>query len=126
MCRFTIAIPVYNGVNNVANAVESAIRQDYEFEFEVLVVDNNSNDGTGKILDNYSDKIEIVKNVKTISMYENHNVCLKKAKGDYVLFCHSDDVVHKNALSILHKELSSYDFPDILQPAIICENRWSC
>lgn len=112
MCKFTIAIPVYNGVKNVADSIESGIRQDYKFDFEVLVVDNNSNDGTNKILDNYSDEIEIVKNVKTVSMYENHNVCLEKAKGDYVLFCHSDDILHKNALSVLHKELSVYDFPD--------------
>jgi hypothetical protein len=53
-----------------------------------------------------------VNNKKTVSMYENHNICLKKAKGDYVLFCHSDDKLRKNALSILHKEISTYDFPE--------------
>lgn len=112
MCKFSIAIPVYNGVKNIAEAVESGIKQDYNSGFEVLVVDNNSNDGTAEILNKYSDKIEIVKNIKTVSMYENHNICLKKAKGDYVLFCHSDDRLQKNALSILRKEISVYDFPD--------------
>jgi glycosyltransferase involved in cell wall biosynthesis len=37
MCKFSIAIPVYNGIKNIAEAVESGINQDYEFE--VLVVD---------------------------------------------------------------------------------------
>jgi glycosyltransferase involved in cell wall biosynthesis len=46
MCKFTIAIPVYNGIKNIAKVVESGINQDYDFEFEILVVDNNSNDGT--------------------------------------------------------------------------------
>jgi glycosyltransferase involved in cell wall biosynthesis len=112
MCKFTIAIPVYNGIKNITKAVKSAINQDFEFEFEVLVVDNDSNDGTSEILNRYSNKIEIVKNIKTVSMYENHNICLKEAKGDYVLFCHSDDELRKNALSILYKEISAYDFPE--------------
>lgn len=67
MCKFTIAIPVYNGIKSIAKAVASGINQDYDFEFEVLVVDNNSNDGTAEILNSYSDKIEIVKNIKTVS-----------------------------------------------------------
>jgi len=45
MCKFSIAIPVYNGIKNIAEAVESGINQDYEFE--VLVVDNNSNGCSG-------------------------------------------------------------------------------
>lgn len=112
MCRFTIAIPVYNGIDNVAEAVKSAIGQDYKMGYQVLVVDNHSNDGTAEILKRYSGDVEIVQNEKTVSMYENHNVCLRNSRGDFVLFCHSDDMLRNNALSILHNELALYDFPD--------------
>ena len=44
-------------------------------------------------------------------MYENHNVLLHEAKGDYILFCHSDDQLCRGALSILAEELQRRLYP---------------
>lgn len=109
--KFTIAIPVFNGKKYIANAIKTAIAQRYDNDYEILVVDNCSNDGTYECLQRYEGQIRIERNLTTVSMYDNHNVCLEKAKGDYILFCHSDDVLTENALSILDKRITFHDFP---------------
>ena len=47
----SVVIPVYNRAKTVADAVDSALRQQTKFKFNVIVVDNHSTDGTTKILE---------------------------------------------------------------------------
>ena len=110
---FTIAIPTYNNAATVANAIESAINQDYEDEYEILIVNNASTDNTADILSKYIDnpKVRIVTNEATVDLFANHNVCFEKAKGDYVLFIHSDDVLLPNALLLLNERLQMRHYP---------------
>lgn len=108
----TIAIPTYNNEKTIAKAIGSALNQDYIEDYEILVVNNASKDGTQKIIESFKDrKIRQVVNKETVDMYSNHNICLKEAKGDYVLFCHSDDELQTNALSILSKKIKDREFP---------------
>lgn len=109
--KFTIAIPTYNNSTTIREVVESAINQCFDQVFEVLVVDNCSSDNTQEILDNYNDSIIQIRNNKTVSMYENHNICLEKAKGDYVIFCHSDDILLPDALTKYFNVLEKRNFP---------------
>lgn len=109
--KFTIAIPTYNNLNTIQKAINSSINQSFIEEYEVLVVDNCSSDGTDKILDVYKDKISIKRNNETVSLYENHNICLENAKGDYVVFCHSDDYLLPDALSKYYNILAKRNFP---------------
>ena len=46
----TVVIPVYNRAKTIRDAVESALSQEASFEYNVIVVDNHSSDGTGEIL----------------------------------------------------------------------------
>lgn len=109
---FTIAIPVYNGEKSLSRAIESVLNQDYDSDYEVLIVNNASTDHTEEIIEKFHDgKIKVVNNKETVSQFENHNICLKNASGKYVLFCHSDDELYPIALSVLSKELKRLDYP---------------
>jgi glycosyltransferase involved in cell wall biosynthesis len=108
---FTIAIPTYNNAKTLEETIESCINQDIETNYEVLVVDNNSTDDTKTILKSYENKVKIVTNDITVSMWENHNVCLQHAEGDYTIFCHSDDRLLPDALTKLFIELNKKEFP---------------
>ena len=109
---FTIAIPTLNNENTIVEAIESTLNQDTDVEYEVLVVNNASTDLTlEKIKYFKSSKIRIINNESTVSMYENHNICLKEAKGDYILFCHSDDKLEPNAINVLYDKISKRKFP---------------
>lgn len=108
---FTVAIPTFNNVKTIQKAVDSVINQSYLEKYEILVVDNFSSDGTDKVLDSYGDKISRITNRNTVSMYENHNICLHKAKGDYIIFCHSDDVLLEDSLMKFYTILKNRIFP---------------
>jgi glycosyltransferase involved in cell wall biosynthesis len=111
--QFTIAIPTYNNELTVANAIHSAISQDYPFEYELLIVNNASTDGTLARIEKFLPHpyIRVITNAETCTLYENHNVCLREARGDYVVFCHSDDVLDTAALSIIERRLAQRGFP---------------
>lgn len=109
---FTIAIPTYNNAQTVHLAIESAINQDFRNDdYEVLVINNNCTDETDEILKRYNDRIRIVKNDKTVLMYENHNIGLKKGSGEYIIFCHSDDQLLPDALLKYYNIIKERGFP---------------
>ncbi|GAB4033250.1 glycosyltransferase family 2 protein [Spirosoma gilvum] len=101
--EFTIAIPVLNGGKTLMKTIESALNQDYNLPYEILVSNNGSKDNTADILNTYANEINIISRIDTVPMYENHNICLYNAKGKYILFCHSDDILMNNALTILQQ-----------------------
>ena len=110
---FTIAIPTYNNASTIRNAVDSALNQDYNQEYEILIVNNASTDSTLDKLSDYTDsKVRIVSNERTVDLFQNHTVCFKEAHGDYVLFCHSDDVLFPVALRLLYERISMRGFPE--------------
>jgi len=109
---FTIAIPTFNNASTIEATLESCVNQKFDDTFEVLVVNNNSTDDTEEILSKYDKKIRIIKNDETVSMYKNHNICLQKAKGDYVIFCHSDDQLLPDALKKYHDILKTRNYPE--------------
>jgi glycosyltransferase involved in cell wall biosynthesis len=108
---FTIAIPTYNNCDIIEKAIGSALNQDYKGEYEILVVDNCSTDNTSLILDAYRTKISVIKNLRTVTLIENHNVCLEHAKGEYIIYCHSDDELLPDALTKYFNILENRNFP---------------
>jgi glycosyltransferase involved in cell wall biosynthesis len=109
---FTIAIPTYNNEATIVKALNSCIVQHFDKDYEILIVNNNCSDGTDSLLKGIKDsKVRILKNDCTVSMYENHNIALKAAKGRYVLFCHADDILLSNALSVLDDFLIKKLYP---------------
>lgn len=111
---FTVAIPTYNNESTVSKAIDSCIIQTYAEPYEVLIVNNCSTDSTPQILERYSDnqKVRIVNNPETCTLFENHNVCLRHAKGQYVLFCHSDDTLDQSTLQIIANKLAARNYPE--------------
>lgn len=108
----SILIPTYNNEKTIAKTIESVLNQDYKDDYEIVVVNNASTDSTLSILKSYSDpKIRLFTNERTVHMYENHNICVEKAHGDYIIFCHSDDELMPDALKILSKKIEERMFP---------------
>jgi len=112
-CLITIAIPTYNNANSILGAIDSCLGQSDLHDCEVLVVNNASTDGSDKLIEAYisNSSLRFVNNEKTVSMFENHNICLMHAKGRYVLFCHSDDTLDIDAIAILKAHLKSRSYP---------------
>lgn len=96
----SILIPVYNRVNIVKETIESARNQTYE-NFEIIISDNCSTDGTWELLQEYSkvdSRIQIYQNETNIGPVRNWKRCIDEAKGVYSKILWSDDIMKKNFL----------------------------
>lgn len=109
--KVSVCIPVYNAVPYIKEAVDSVLSQTYK-EFELVIVDNYSTDGTYEILKTYTDpRIRLYRNEKTILSPQNWNRCLELAQGDYVALYHADDYYYPD---IVREEACILDkYPEV-------------
>jgi glycosyltransferase involved in cell wall biosynthesis len=86
----SVIIPTYNRWPMVAEAIESVLAQSYRF-FEVIVIDDGSNDGTAERLAQYGASIRLVSRPRSgVAAARNCGVGI--AQGRYVAFLDSDDL----------------------------------
>lgn len=92
--RVSVVMPAYNSARYVADAIESVLAQTVP-EWELLLVDDASTDGTGTILARYA---RMDNRIRCFSMLENRGAAhcrafgVAQASGDWVAFLDSDDL----------------------------------
>ncbi|MEJ7737944.1 MAG: glycosyltransferase family 2 protein [Chitinophagaceae bacterium] len=97
----SIIIPAYNSDEKIENCLQSIITQSYERK-ELVIVDGGSSDSTVKIITHYAALHAFIRYVseRDKGIYDAMNKGIELAKGDWMLFLGSDDVLHdKNVLS---------------------------
>lgn len=108
----TIAIPAYNNESSISKTIDSCLNQKTQMQYEILIVDDASTDSTPQIIANYNDsKVRIVTLNERVPIMDNHNNCLKHAKGRYVLFCHADDILEDHAIETVYHKIKQRNFP---------------
>ena len=113
--KFSIIIPIYNRVDGVRRCVENVLAQDYS-NYEVILVNDASSDGSGEVCSEYADKYEnvmLVNNLKNMGPGLTRNAGLDTASGDYIIFLDSDDTYENNLLSCVAKSIDGRN-PDIV------------
>jgi len=96
----SICIPTYNGSEYIEECLDSVLEQSYE-KFEVLIVDDCSNDNTLEIANTYAEKdsrIRVVKNEKNLGLVGNWNKCIQLAQGEWIKFVFQDDLIESQCL----------------------------
>jgi glycosyltransferase involved in cell wall biosynthesis len=98
MPLISVIIPTYNRAKFVCEAINSVLRQSYD-DFEILVVDDGSNDNTHEKLSGYGNKIRLIKQErKGVSSARNRGIT--EAEGKYIAFLDSDDLFSKRKLEL--------------------------
>ena len=108
----SILIPVYNRVNLIGPSIESALAQTYS-NFEIIIVDNASTDGTWEKCRTYAQnnsRIRIFQNHTNIGPVHNWQRCIKEAKGDFGKILFSDDLIYPE---FLEKTISLIKDPQV-------------
>lgn len=113
--KFSIIVPVYNEKKYLTRCLDSILRQSFKDEFQLIIIDDGSDEETKKIIDKYCD----IKNVKIIQKKHEgassaRNIGLKFAIGEYILFIDSDDFINFRALEIININLKKYHNCDSL------------
>ena len=109
----SVLMTVYNGEKFLKDAVESILNQTYS-NFEFVIVDDNSTDGTFHILEQYSKRdkrINLIRNSDRIGFIRSLNKGLSVAQGEYIARMDADDVSLPNRLELQLKFLE--DHPEI-------------
>ena len=100
----SIIIPVYNTEKYIEKCILSVLKQKFQ-DFEVLLIDDGSTDSSGKICDKYIEHDERISVVHQTNqgLSAARNVGIKRAKGKYICFIDSDDIIAEDYLSILYE-----------------------
>ena len=110
MVRVSVCIPVYNGAATVVRSIQSVLAQTYR-DFECVVVDNNSTDGTADAVATVADsRVRLVRNETNIGLVGNHNKCVQTARGELIQFVHADDWLLPRSLETL---VPAFDSPNV-------------
>ena len=98
--KFSIIIPVYNTKEKfIRECIESIINQTYQ-NFEIIIVDDGSNQVTKEILleESTKDNRIIVYSIENAGVSNARNYGTLKAKGDYIIYVDSDDFISEEYL----------------------------
>ncbi|MEQ3445176.1 glycosyltransferase family 2 protein [Enterococcus cecorum] len=85
-------IPVYNSENTIQRCIDSILSQTCN-EYEIITVNDCSQDGSKLRLEKYGEKIVVLENSKNKGVSATRNRALKEAQGDWITFVDSDDYV---------------------------------
>lgn len=93
----SIITVVKNGVATIERTILSVVNQDY-LDYEYIVIDGVSSDGTLTILNKYSDSIAKIVSEPDKGIYDAMNKGISLAKGEWIYFLGCDDVLYNNSL----------------------------
>jgi len=118
--RLTIGLPVYNGANYLAESLESLLGQSFE-DFELILSDNASTDGTPDICRRYEKqdcRVRYVRQPRNIGLAPNHNYTVGQARGELFKWASHDDLYARDLLKYCVDALDEY-------PHVVLAHSWT-
>jgi len=102
--KYSIIVPCYNGCDYIQHCINSIIQQSYD-DYEVIVSDDHSDDGTKQYLQFISSdpKIRFVETCERLSMTEHWEWALSHAKGEWLIFVGQDDALQSYFFELADK-----------------------
>jgi GT2 family glycosyltransferase len=114
----------FNGDETLVDCLSSIYQSDY-LNFEVVLVDNNSEDGSFEKARRLFSRAHFIKNTSNAGFSKGNNIGIRYALekfADYILVLNNDTLVEKTALSILIKEMEKNPKIGISSPLIFSAN----
>lgn len=87
-----MVMALYNRAAEIKAAIDSVIAQDYD-DYEIIVVDDGSTDGSEHIVRSYGDLVHLVQQPNG-GVGAARNTGIRTARGEYLAYCDTDDVQH--------------------------------
>lgn len=102
MVALSIIVPVYNGREYLPNTIDSILNQTFA-DFELILVDDGSTDGSGNICDSYAERDKRIRVLHTENSGQSsaRNTGLNVSNGDYIGFVDDDDILHPQFYEVL-------------------------
>jgi len=107
---FSVIIPTYNRAGFIRRTIQSVLYQQYK-NFEVIIVDDGSTDNTEEVISNFEFSNLFYFKTPNLERGAARNFGIAKAKGDYITFLDSDDILYNNYLSNAAESLNRLGLP---------------
>lgn len=119
----TIGIPVFNMQEFLPDAIESALNQKYNFDWEIIICNDGSIDGSYEIAKKYAEenplKVVLIDQVNK-GLASARNTILMNAVGGWLLYLDADDMLEENAIARIEQEIKNNPEADIIAPSFKC------
>lgn len=102
--KVSVIVPVYNTIECLDTCLNSLLHQTMK-EKEIVLVDDGSTDGSGEVLEEYAQKYPEIKVIHTENGGQGRarNIGVANARGEYLMFCDSDDYFTENAFEKMYE-----------------------
>ncbi len=94
----SVIIPTYNRRETISGTIDSVLNQTFR-DFEIIVVDDGSTDGTGEVLAGYSDAVRVIRRANG-GAAAARNLGMRVARGAWIAFLDSDDTWKAEKLQV--------------------------
>lgn len=118
--RLSIGLPVYNGQQYLAEALEALLGQSYR-DFELIISDNASTDGTEEICRRYAQldpRVRYLRLTRNIGAAPNHNFVFTQARGELFKWASHDDLYGRDLLARCIEALDAH-------PEVVLAHCWN-
>lgn len=114
----SVIVPVYNQEKWIGRCLRSLLNQTLDrSDYEIIVIDDGSDDRSDYALKLFKDEIIIIKNEKNIGLPSALNKGIKASKANHIVRVDSDDYVNENFLFLLNEYLEQNKYMD----AVACD-----
>ena len=114
----SIIMVVLNIKKYIQKSINSVVNQNYK-NFELIIIDGKSTDGTLNILKKNNLKIDFWISRKDKGLYDAMNIGIKLSRGSIISILNSDDIYYKNALKTAAEYFTKYKKIDFLFGSVI-------
>lgn len=115
--KVSIIVPTYNRRTDVLECLQSLRKLNYT-DYEIIVVDNGSTDGTSDAIEKLYPEVKLVKSRTNLGVTGGRNLGAKHSNGEYIFFLDHDTTVDGNVLIELWNVIESDPLIGIVGPAI--------
>lgn len=107
----SIIVPVYNAEKFLSKCIDSILNQSF-IDWELLLIDDGSTDGSWEIIQNYTAKDQRIKPFQKVNggAGSARNLGLEHSEGGWILFVDSDDTIDNNYIETLVNHSKNVDF----------------
>lgn len=110
----SVCIANYNGLNIIAECIESVLEQDCEFPVEIIVHDDASTDGSAELIRTRFPWVRLIESRENVGFCISNNRMVSTAQGKYILLLNNDATLMPGALDTLFSHAEALDAPAIL------------
>lgn len=119
MRKLSIIIVNWNTADLTRQAIMSVFKETSAFEYEVIVVDNNSSDKSVEMIRSEFPSVKLIENKNNFGFAKANNQALAVAEGEYLMLLNSDTIVKNKAINILSAYLDQHPEVAMVGPKLL-------